>query len=185
MRESLLRNSGSTGARTRVVRCALLRGWSIAALLGLCMTLAAAATDDLAESAPDFALKSLQGDNLRLSEYRGEVVLLTFWAQWCGSCRRALPEVERIWRDHRESDVRVLGISLDEAAPARAVVGETGISFPVLVDTGHSVSRLYDLKDLPVTVLVDRHGKIRYLHDGYRNGDEAKWSGELAELLAE
>jgi peroxiredoxin len=108
--------------------------------------------------APDFALKSTDGRNLRLSEYRGEVVVLTFWASWCGACRAALGELNGL---SARSNPRpaVIGVSLDaDASRAASVAHSLGLAFPTLVDSRQSVARLYDVGQLPLTLLLDRNG---------------------------
>jgi peroxiredoxin len=112
-------------------------------------------------TAPDFALKDLSGRNQRLSEFRGDVVVLTFWASYCGPCRVALQSAGNAMAAGEGAPV-VLGVSLDhDAARAASVAASLGLQFPSLLDAGQSVGRLYDVQHLPLTLLIDREGTVR------------------------
>jgi peroxiredoxin len=127
----------------------------------LVFPLASRAEPPLGEPAPDFALKSIAGTNLRLSEYRGEVVVLTFWASWCGECRHTLTALNSIVAPSGDGPV-VLGINLDgDIARAASVAQSVGCRFPTLVDTRQQVGRLYSLDHLPLTLVLDRDGIVR------------------------
>ncbi|MGQ0383743.1 MAG: TlpA family protein disulfide reductase [Gammaproteobacteria bacterium] len=131
------------------------------ALAGL--ALAAAAADG--PSAPDFALRSSTGTNHRLSEHRGEVVALVFWASWCGACRRELERFEKLRRTYGSAGLVVFAVNLDkDPAQARSHAAAAGIGYPVLFDASKDVSRAYQADDLPLVVLVDRHGVVRSRH---------------------
>lgn len=140
----------------------------------------------MAEPAPDFALKSFAGDNLRLSEYRSEVVLVNFWADWCGRCRPQLTVIDALYAEQRAHGFKVLSINIDEdSTKARKTVADLRLQFPVLSDHQKHVSRLYDLETTPVMVLIDAHGIVRNVHKGYESGDEQVYRSELAALLVE
>jgi peroxiredoxin len=168
-----------TGPHRRAARARL----AIAGILAA-FGLAAAAAEGT--SAPDFALTSIKGSNYRLSEYRGEVVALVFWASWCGDCRRELERFERLRRTYGSVGLTVLGVSLD-AEPERAasLAGAAGIGFPVLLDAGKDVSRSYRAEDLPLIVLIDRHGTIRARHQALDDRDESGLLVNLRDLIDE
>jgi peroxiredoxin len=112
--------------------------------------------------APDFALKDLSGANQRLSEFRGDIVVLTFWASWCGPCRETLADLRAIDGDETDHPV-VISVNI-EGDPDRAVsvARSLGIDYATLVDDRQSVGRLYDVSRLPLTLLLDRDGVVRY-----------------------
>lgn len=138
------------------------------------------------DSAPDFTLKSLEGSNLRLEEYRGQVVLLNFWASWCGPCRQEMPLLDRLHHRYEDTGFAVLGVNVEgEVAPAQEIVDKTNVTFPILIDDGQKVSELYNLQAMPSTVVIDRDGVVRYIHLGYKPGDEAKYVEVVKKLIRE
>lgn len=137
-------------------------------------------------AAPDFALKSATGENLRLSEYRGNVVMINFWATWCGPCRQEMPLLEELYARYERVGFNLLGVNIDDdSRRAMDMAEELGVSFPVLFDARKEVSRLYEVEAMPVTVLVDREGTVRYVHHGYKPGYEDKYLDQIRSLLRE
>ena len=165
-----------------------LRPWRAAAAALLAgMALAAAATP-LAPStpAPDFTLRTADGRNLRLQEQRGQVVMVNFWATWCGPCRQEMPHLNKLYEKYRSSGFVLLGVNVDDdTTQAAGVASKLGVTFPVLPDADKRVSRQYDLSAMPSTVLIDRDGRVRYLHRGYQNGFENTYDRQIRELLKE
>ncbi len=138
------------------------------------------------QSAPDFALKSSNGENLRLSEYRGDVVMVNFWATWCGPCRQEMPLLDELYSRYQRVGFSLLGVNIDDnTAKAMNMVAELGVTFPVLFDSRKEVSKLYQVKAMPVTILIDREGTVRYVHHGYKPGYEDKYLDQIRSLLRE
>jgi len=136
--------------------------------------------------APDFVLKSSTGENLRLSEYRGDVVMINFWATWCGPCRQEMPLLDELYSRYERVGFTLLGVNIDDdSRQAMKMIDELGVSFPVLFDESKDVSKLYAVEAMPVTVLVDREGTVRYVHHGYKPGYEEKYLTEIRSLLRE
>jgi peroxiredoxin len=156
-------------------------------LVSGCLFLAAAAHADISQGiAPDFTLKSHSGANLRLSELRGEVVMINFWASWCGPCRQEMPLLEELYAEYQPLGFTILGVNVEEdSSKAKALLSEIPVSFPVLFDTQSQVSRLYDVVAMPSTVLVDRDGNVRYLHHGYKPGYEQAYQEQVRALIRE
>jgi peroxiredoxin len=158
-------------------------------ILGAALVAAAVATPAAvtpSSKAPDFALRSLEGPNMRLQEQRGRVVMVNFWATWCGPCRVEMPHLARLYDKYRASGFQLLGVNIDEdPSQAATVANKLGLRFPVLLDTEKKVSKLYDLSTMPSTVLIDRDGKVRYIHRGYRDGYENTYEKQIRELLKE
>lgn len=143
-----------------------------AALAALAAVPALAAPPALDSTAPDFALKGIDGRNVRLSEFRGEPVILHFWASWCGPCRESATSLDRYGI---QTVTPVIGVNLDGMLDrASSVAQSLQLRSPTLVDTQQAVARTYDVAKLPLTLLLDADGTIR-----------AAWSGvvpNLAEL---
>jgi len=138
------------------------------------------------QSAPDFVLKSSAGDNLRLSEYRGDVVMINFWATWCGPCRQEMPLLDELYTRYERVGFNLLGVNIDDdSRRAMQMIEELGVNFPVLFDSRKEVSKLYEVEAMPVTVLVDREGDVRYVHHGYKPGYEEKYLDQVRSLLRE
>ena len=136
--------------------------------------------------APDFALKSSSGENLRLSEYRGDVVMVNFWATWCGPCRQEMPLLDELYSRYQRVGFSLLGVNIDDdSRKAMNMISELGVSFPVLFDSRKEVSRLYQVDAMPVTVIIDREGNVRHVHHGYKPGYEDKYLDEIRSLLRE
>ena len=138
------------------------------------------------QPAPDFALKSANGENMRLSEYRGDVVMINFWATWCGPCRQEMPLLDELYSRYQRVGFNLLGVNIDDdSRRAMQMVDELGVNFPVLFDARKEVSKLYAVEAMPVTVLVDREGNVRHVHHGYKPGYEEKYLDQIRSLLRE
>ncbi len=160
------------------------------ALIGIGLSIIAASglavADMTGREAPDFALKSSTGENLRLSEYRGDVVMVNFWATWCGPCRQEMPLLEELFSRYERVGFTLLGVNIDDdPRRAMAMAQELGVTFPVVFDNTKEVSKLYDVNAMPVTVLVDKEGRVRHVHHGYKPGYEEKYLNEVRALLRE
>jgi peroxiredoxin len=163
----------------------LILGAALAASLLVAASRAAAPTL-VGKDAPDFVLKSMDGRNLRMSEYRGQVVLVNFWARWAGDSRQEMPALDRINTTYGRAGLVVLGISIDEdLARAREFAGAMKVSYPILFDTGPDIGRDYQLQKMPMTILVDRAGIVRYSNVGFKRGDERAYLDHIRELLRE
>ncbi len=135
---------------------------------------------EIAAEAPDFALRDLRGNEVRLSEYRGRTVLLTFWATWCGPCRLEMPAFEDRYQELKDDNFIVLGVNYDEPVEdVRTFRDEFGLSFPLLLDPGGSVQRLYRIRGYPSSIFVDPQGVVRVVHLGLIT------EGQLRDYLVE
>lgn len=146
----------------------------------------AAAADIVGKPAPDFALRSLKGPSVRLSEHLGEVVVINFWATWCGPCRQEMPLLDELYGKYQLAGLILLSVNIDDSVePAIEMAQTLAVSYPVLFDTRKEVSRAYEVSAMPVTVLVDRAGVVRYVSEGYKPGYEKRYTEKLRELLNE
>ena len=163
-----------------------LKNCVLAALLSLVAASGLASSGLAGQPAPDFALKSSTGQNLRLSEYRGDVVMINFWATWCGPCRQEMPLLDELYSRYQRVGFSLLGVNIDDdSGKALNMASELGVSFPVLFDSRKEVSRLYEVEAMPVTVIVDREGTVRHVHHGYKPGYEQAYLEQIRALLRE
>lgn len=138
------------------------------------------AVPEVNKAAPDFALTTLTGDSVRLSELKGRIVAVNFWATWCGPCRLEMPLLQT-YADRYPEDLTVLAVN--DAEPIEKVqpyVDDLGLRFPILLDEKELVTRLYRVRGFPTTIFIDRDGKIRYQHLGLLMEDQLR--GYLTEL---
>ena len=146
----------------------------------------AAAPSMVGKPAPDFVLRGLDGRNLRLSEYRGQVVLVNFWSRSDGNSRQQMPALDRINITYQRAGLVVLGVSVDDdLRRSREFATAMRLSYPILFDTGSEIGKDYLLQKMPVTILVDRAGVVRYSVVGYKPGDERVYLDQIRELLRE
>jgi len=118
------------------------------------------------QPAPEFALKDLQGKEVRLADYKGKIVVLNVFAHWCGPCRKEAPELEKdLWQAYRERDVVVLGVATwardNPTKRAEEFAREFKLTFPVLVDAENKVAEMYKVSGVPTTFIIDREGIVR------------------------
>ena len=164
--------------KAKVLHSFLLAGCLVAAQF------AQAAPLTLMAAAPDFTLHTVAGPNLRLREQRGQVVLINFWATWCGPCQQEMPQLNKLYEKYHSAGFVLLGVNVDDdVRHASDVAGRLGLKFPVLLDTDKATSHLYELVTMPSTVLIDRDGKVRYIHKGYLAGAESDYDRQIRELL--
>lgn len=133
------------------------------------------------DEAPNFQLRDLAGNVVSLSQLRGKIVLLNFWATWCGPCRVEMPAMEQLYRTFPRREFEILAVSTDPqgAAVTRPFQQEMGFTFPILHDSEYRVGLTYGARTLPMTFMVDRQGVIRQKIFGARDWD----SPEARELI--
>lgn len=140
----------------------------------------------IGEEAPDFRAKSHEGNNERLAEFRGKVVLLNFWATWCGPCRQEMPELEKLQQQYSAQGFTVLGLNIDnQIQDVNAYLKDVPVSFPILFDPKQKISQRYNVSEMPNTVIIDRDGKVRHVHKGYQPGLINKYETEIKALINE
>jgi len=155
-----------------------------AALVAL--TLALPALADPTGPAPQFTLAAKGGSDVSLSQFKGRVVMINFWASWCGPCRQEMPLLESIYKKYNKLGFTMLGVNVEpDSKAADAWLQETPVSFPILYDRDSKVSKLYDVAGMPSTVIIDRTGKLRKLHRGYKPGDENEYLDSIRALIRE
>ena len=138
--------------------------------------------------APNFTLKSLRGDNIKLSEHRGEVILLSFWATWCDKCKQHFPVLNNIYLKYRDDGFTLLSINTEDADDIKKVkkwLKGRRVAYPILLDNTHAVADKYEVADMPSTYLLDRDGHLRYVNNGFEEGYEDEVLKRVRELMDE
>ena len=135
-------------------------------------------------AAPDFTLQQLDAGTVRLSDLRGQVVVMEFWATWCGPCRFSTPSLDVIYRKFRDRGVTVLLINQGETAEKVRTWVEGRFQAPILLDQDRRVAMRYGVQGIPRLFIVDQAGQILYVRSGYGGGLERDLTAILNELLA-
>ena len=136
----------------------------------LCFT--ASAQDKVGSEAPDFSGKTIDGKDIKLSDYKGKVVLIDFWASWCVPCREEMPELIKFYREHNSKDFELIAINIDnDQKNMQHFLDELfpKPSFPVVEDNTQQIPSLFDIQAMPTTIFVDKAGKVRFIHNGFKN----------------
>jgi len=135
--------------------------------------------------AAEFKLIDLKGEWLSLSDYKGKVVLLNFWATWCGPCRVEMPSMEVVYQDLKEQGFEILAISSDHQGSVitRPFVQAKALTFPILHDSDYRVSGTYGIRTLPMSYLIDRQGTLRHRVFGARDWNSPEARELIQELL--
>ena len=141
---------------------------------------------ELSGPAPDFRLPARSGEQVALSDLKGQVVMLNFWATWCGPCRQEMPHLEALHQRYSDLGFTLLGVNVEEdSSGADTFLEETPVTFPILFDPESEVSNAYEVVAMPSTVLVDRAGNVRFIHHGYKPGYENEYQTQIRALLRE
>ncbi len=136
--------------------------------------------------APDFTLPARDGSKVRLADLKGQVVMINFWATWCGPCRQEMPLLAQLQDKYEPLGFTLLGVNVEpDSAAAVAWLRSVPVQFPVLFDTQNTVATGFGVEGMPSSVFIDRAGKVRYVHQGYKPGDEAKYADMIRSLLKE
>ncbi|RMH36996.1 MAG: TlpA family protein disulfide reductase [Nitrospirae bacterium] len=136
---------------------------------------------------PDFSLVDLKGNRVSLGDFRGKVVVLNFWATWCGPCKVEMPAMEALYRDLHPEGLVILAVSIDPqgAVVTRPFQQAWGLTFPILHDPDYRVGSLYGARTLPMTFVIDRRGVLRHRIFGARDWNSAEARSLIHSLLAE
>ena len=161
-----------------------LRG--LAFSLGLLTNLGVLAAE-VGEKAPSFALVSLtRNETVSLDDFKGKVVILDFWASWCGPCIQEMPALDKLAQKYQMLGVQVWGVNVEnDSKAALAYLNKVPVGFPVLFDVDNSVSKAFQVEAMPTTVIIDKNGAVRSVHRGYQPGYEKKYENDIKGLLRE
>ena len=155
--------------------------------LAVLMIASSAFAADAGSPAPAFTLTALAtGQPSGLSQYPGQVVMVNFWATWCGPCQQEMPLLDQMYQKYKPAGFTLIGVNVDkEGAPVKALMARKPVTFPVLLDPANQVSKAYHVDEMPSSVIIDRKGQIRYIHRGYKPGDENEYQDRIRQLIRE
>lgn len=138
------------------------------------------------KAAIDFTLKSINDKNIKLSELRGQVIMVNFWASWCGTCIKQLRILDKYHRQYKDKGFSVLAVNIEQdTRKASSIARKQALTMPVLFDTYNHVSRLYSVSSIPVSILIDRDGFIRDSMNATKINQQKKSKRIIEELLNE
>lgn len=156
------------------------------ATLGLAAVLATFPAIAATPAAGDFTLPARDGGSVQLSGLRGQVVMINFWATWCGPCRQEMPLLEQLHSKYEPLGFTLLGVNVEpDSAAAQDWLRKVPVSFPILFDRENKVSEQFGVEAMPSTVLIDREGRVRHVHRGYKPGDESTYADLVRSLVKE
>ena len=159
-------------------------------LLACCLSLSvpgvAVAAATPGSAAPDFSLAARDGGKVRLADLKGQVVMINFWATWCGPCRQEMPLLAQLNTKYEPLGFTLLGVNVEpDSAAAVTWLKGMPVTFPILFDTDSTVAGSFGVEGMPSTVFVDRKGQVRHVHQGYKPGDEARYADMIRSLVKE
>jgi thiol-disulfide isomerase/thioredoxin len=165
----------------------MLTRWTRFGLLAAsAVILASAAGAAVDPPAPDFNLPARGGSTIDLAQYKGQVVMINFWASWCVPCRQEMPLLDSIYKKYKPLGFTLLSVNVEpEQKDAESFLKQTPVTFPVVFDAKSKVSGLYNVQGMPTTVFIDRKGKVRLMHVSYKAGDENLYMDQIRSLLRE
>ena len=164
----------------------MLTRWTKAGLLALTLILSSAAAAAGDAPAPAFTLPARGGSTVNLSQFKGQVVMINFWASWCVPCRKEMPLLETIYKKYKPLGFTLIGVNVEpDQKDAEKFLSQTPVSFPVLFDAKSQVSGLYNVQVMPTTVFIDRKGNVRMVHQSYQDGAENQYMDQIRTLLRE
>lgn len=136
--------------------------------------------------APAFELPRRGGGTVTLAGLRGQVVMVNFWASWCGPCRAEFPVLDQLYRKYAPLGFTLLAVNVEpDAGDAERFLAATPVSFPIAFDADSRVANAYGVSAMPTTVLIDRHGRLRWMHRAYQPGDENEYLDQVRAMLRE
>jgi DsbE subfamily thiol:disulfide oxidoreductase len=141
---------------------------------------------EVGKPAPDLSIQSLNGKGgVKLEDLAGKVVLVDFWATWCGPCKQSFPALEQLSKRHG-SKLAIVGVSVnDEVDGVAEFAKEMGTTFPIGWDEGHAIAQRWNVSTMPSSFIVDEKGTVRFVHAGYHDGDPAEIDKEVEGLLGD
>lgn len=145
-------------------------------------------TQNIGKTAPLFTGKSIEGDTIKLLDYREKVTLLDFWASWCKPCKEEFPFLIELYNEYSEKGFSVLAVNLDnESGNQKKFIDNLGkeIPFKIIHDNDSKIPVLYNIDAMPSVFLIDKNGVIRSVHVGFKSKDKNIYRNEIEKILNE
>ena len=144
-------------------------------------------SQDVDSKAPDFSSKDLNGNPIKLSDLKGKVVVLDFWASWCVPCKKSMPHLIKLYNDHLADSLVIIGINvdtqIDKMREFQNAINED-ITFPLIFDSESKIPPLYNVEGMPTTVVINKDGVIKYKEVGFNDDLKDKLNKTVISLLA-
>lgn len=155
-------------------------------LLVTTLLLSTAHAATVGEKSPHCALTSLNNTPAHFHEYEGKVLYVDFWASWCGSCMQSFPFLNQLAHEFGDQGLHIVGVNLDEKVDdALAFLAHHPSKFTIANHGGEQCAKSFDVQAMPTSYLIDKHGVIRHIHQGFREGEMEELKVQIAQLLAE
>lgn len=155
----------------------------------VCLLLLVGTAWAVGEKAADFTLKDLNGKSYRLADYRGKVVVLSFWMTWCTPCKMEMPQLKVLYEKYHAQGLELWSITADNSSDivrVKAIVNRYQLTNPVLHDADSRVNGLFNPRgDYPLTVLIDKEGKVAWVKNGYSPGEEKELEDQILRALGQ
>lgn len=136
------------------------------------------------QAAPAISGKDIKGKSVSLAGLKGKVVLVDFWASWCAPCKEEMPILEKLHSKYAKQGLSIVGVSVDnELENAADFAKKVGVSFTIVHDKGHAIADRYKPAKMPTSFILDRDGKVRFVHEGFEKADAKKIEAEIKSLL--
>lgn len=142
----------------------------------------------ISREAPGFSGYSASGEQINLSDYKGKILILDFWASWCGPCKQEFPFLIDLYNKYSDKNFSVLAVNLDEnSSSMEKFIANQGkdVPFKIISDTKGKFAELYKVEAMPSSFVIDKNGIVRYAHIGFTSSDKDKFTGEIEKLLNE
>lgn len=140
----------------------------------------------IGSKAPDFTAKDLQGNSVKLSELKGKIVVLDFWASWCVPCKKSMPHLIELYNEYKDTSFTIIGVNVDtELKKLREFESDlnTDIPFTLIFDKDSEIPPLYEVEGMPTTVVINKEGIIKYKEVGYTTELKDKLDKIISELI--
>jgi thiol-disulfide isomerase/thioredoxin len=157
-------------------------------LLVFTLTAFAGNAPEIGQAAPQFQATTFDGKKIQLTEFQGKVVLIDFWASWCGPCRQEMPFLNELHQRYRKSPFEIIAVNIDDKiGNAKSFIDRLPdpIHFTVVEDSEQQIPPLYDIKGMPSSILLDKKGVIRFWHTGFKESNKEDYISEIDGLLKE